>query len=54
MVNVIIVAVLLAIVAAAARYVYKEKKRGVKCVGCPDGCCCSQNGGCGCGKGTNA
>lgn len=33
--------VLLAVIAAAARYVYKERKRGVRCVGCPDaGSCC--------------
>ena len=27
--------VILAIVGAAAGYVYRAKKRGVKCVGCP-------------------
>ena len=46
--NVIIIAVLTAICGFAARYIYKEKKRGVKCIGCPDGCSCSGNcGGCG-------
>lgn len=43
--DLIIVAVLAAIVAVAARYVYKAKKSGRKCIGCPDGGSC----GCGCG-----
>ena len=29
------------IIAAAAFYVYKAKKSGKKCIGCPDGCSCS-------------
>ena len=32
------------IVGLAAGYIYKAKKRGVKCVGCPDSGSCS--GGC--------
>ena len=35
MTNIIIVLVLIAIVALAAGYVYKEKRRGSKCIGCP-------------------
>lgn len=50
MVNVIAVLVLLAVLAAAGGYVYKAKKSGQKCVGCPyakqyaarqNGCGCS-------------
>lgn len=52
MANVILVIVLLAIVGLAARYVYKAKKSGRKCIGCPSDCCCSHkdgDSGCGCG-----
>lgn len=45
MVDVIIVVVILAIIGLAAWYVYKSKKSGKKCIGCPEGGC-SQ---CGCG-----
>lgn len=51
--NVIIVVILLVIVGLAAGYVIRAKKRGQKCIGCPDGGCkCSgkSGGGC-CGKG---
>lgn len=59
--NFIIVAVIAAIVGIAAAYVIKAKKKGVKCIGCPDSenCAnksndpqakCSGNcGGCSCG-----
>ncbi len=40
MIDFIVVAVLVVIVAAAALYVYKAKKSGKKCIGCPDGCSC--------------
>lgn len=43
--NIIIVAVIVIVVALAVRYIYKAKKSGKKCVGCPDGGSC----GCGCG-----
>ncbi len=42
----IIVAIVLIIVGLAAGYVIKAKKRGAKCIGCPDGCSCSKSGGC--------
>ena len=32
----------------AIRYIYKAKKKGVKCIGCPQGNNCSHN--CNCGK----
>lgn len=35
MATVIAVVALVAAVFFAVRYIYKEKKRGVKCIGCP-------------------
>lgn len=57
--NLIIVAVVILIVGLAAGYIYKAKKSGRKCIGCPDGCSCgtkesSGSCGCGCGCGTEA
>ena len=51
--NVVILVVLGLILGSAAGYVYKEKKRGVKCIGCPSGGKCSGVCGscqCGCKK----
>ena len=39
--NLILLALLGLIVGGAAGYVYKSKKKGVKCIGCPDGAKCS-------------
>ena len=47
MTDIIVVAVLAVIVGFAARYVYRAKKSGAKCIGCPAGGSC-----CTCGKGT--
>ena len=33
--TVIAVIAIIAIIFFAARYIYKEKKRGTKCIGCP-------------------
>ena len=46
MTDLIIVAILAVIVGAAARYVYKAKKSGTKCIGCSvgDGACCCSHG----------
>lgn len=46
--NVILIVVLAVIIAVAAGYVYKAKKSGKKCIGCPhaDSCpgkCCSSD-----------
>ena len=51
--DIILVAVLLAILGLAVWYIIKAKKSGKKCIGCPDGCCPSQSSGesCGCGCG---
>ena len=42
--TVVAVVVLIAIVGAAALYIYKTKKKGKKCIGCPYSDTC--NGGC--------
>lgn len=47
MANLILIVIIGAIVGLASGYVYRAKKRGVKCVGCPYSGSCS--GGC-CGK----
>ncbi|MBQ7875366.1 MAG: FeoB-associated Cys-rich membrane protein [Oscillospiraceae bacterium] len=52
--DIIIIAILAVIIGLAGWYVYKAKKSGKKCIGCPDGCSCSSKnseGGCGCGCG---
>ncbi|MDD5823863.1 MAG: FeoB-associated Cys-rich membrane protein [Firmicutes bacterium] len=38
----IVLALLVAIVGGAIGYIYKKRKAGVKCIGCP----CAKNGGC--------
>ena len=52
MADFIIIAVLLIVVGAAIAYIIREKKRGVKCIGCPNAGACAQKhaaGGCSCG-----
>jgi len=53
MVNLILILVLAAIIGGAGLYIYKAKKRGVKCIGCPSaktcgGKCSGCSGGCSC------
>ncbi len=49
MTNVIVGLIVLVIVGVAVAYIVNEKKKGVKCIGCPDGAKCS--GSCGsCGS----
>ncbi|MBQ3095716.1 MAG: FeoB-associated Cys-rich membrane protein [Clostridia bacterium] len=46
--NAVIVVVIATIVALAAMYIYKAKKAGKKCIGCPDSGSCTHNcGSCG-------
>ena len=49
--NIIVIAVILAILVSASVYIWKEKKRGVKCIGCPDSGSCAhcKNGSSCCG-----
>ena len=44
--NIVVILVLAVIIGLAAGYVYKAKKSGKKCIGCPDSGCCGKNGGC--------
>lgn len=47
MANIIAGGLAAAVVFAAALYVYRAKKSGKKCIGCPDaGGCCGGCGGC--------
>lgn len=50
MADIFIGVIIVATVGLAIRYIYKAKKSGVKCIGCPNaGTCGSQNtGSCGC------
>ena len=48
--NYIIIGVVALIVGLASLYIYRAKKSGKKCIGCPEGCskCPSKNGAGGC------
>ena len=48
MIDYIIIASIVAIVGGAAYYIYRAKKSGQKCIGCPHAKTCS--GGCSCGE----
>ncbi len=39
----VILGVIVAILALAGWYIVRSKKQGKKCIGCPDGCCSTQN-----------
>lgn len=39
--DLIVVGILLVLVGAAVFYIWKEKKRGTRCIGCPSAGCCS-------------
>ncbi len=41
--NIIIIIVISAILGFAISYIVKAKKKGVKCIGCPDGASCSKS-----------
>lgn len=48
--DLVIIALILAILGGAAWYTWRAKKNGKRCIGCPDGCACSSGnctGGCG-------
>ena len=52
--DIIVGLIILLIVAGAVAYIIRAKKRGARCVGCPDAGCCSPKKeqdhlGCGCG-----
>ena len=47
MINLIIIIALIIILGLAGGYIYKEKKKGNKCIGCPNSSLCSKKS-CGC------
>ena len=50
--NIILIIILVAIVGGASYYIYREKKKGVHCIGCPmaGNCAKARSGGCRAGK----
>ena len=46
MINILIVVILLAVLGGAGVYIYRAKKRGAKCVGCPHAGSCGSQCGC--------
>ena len=54
-VDILIIAIVVLILAGAAYCIRRARKKGIKCIGCPDSCACSQgncSGGCnGCQQG---
>lgn len=49
--NIIIIAIVLAIVTSISVYLYRAKKRGQHCIGCPySKSCCGKCGNSSCGK----
>lgn len=49
MANIAVILVLVLILGGAIGYIYKEKKSGTKCIGCPAGKTCAKACGGGCG-----
>lgn len=45
MIDLIVAGILIVILGGAAAYVYKAKKSGKKCIGCPEGCSCGHKHG---------
>ncbi len=43
--NILVILVVALIVGLAVLYIHKQKKYGVKCIGCPNGCSCQKNCG---------
>ena len=56
MVNFIVGAIIVALVAMAVAYIVKAKKQGAKCIGCSaaGACAHAHAGGCACGVGAGA
>lgn len=42
--NLIVIGILLILVGIAVIYIWKEKKKGTRCIGCPSAGCCSGRG----------
>ena len=57
-VDLIILAVIAVVLGVVLRYIHRARKRGIKCIGCPDGArcggkCSGYSGNC-CGSNTHA
>ena len=46
MIDIIVIAIVVALSGAALGYVIKSKKRGAKCIGCPVSACSGKCSGC--------
>lgn len=44
--DILIIAVIALIIGLVIWYVIRAKKKGVKCIGCPNGATCGKTGGC--------
>ncbi len=44
-INIIVIAILIVIIGGAIAYIVKEKKKGVRCIGCPAAGTCARSGG---------
>ena len=45
--NIIAILIIAVIIILASVYIYKAKKSGKKCIGCPESCNCNKKGKCG-------
>lgn len=52
MIDFIIIVILIIVAGAAIAYIVKEKKRGVRCIGCPSAGTCHKRS-CGCQNNSN-
>jgi len=43
LIDILVIAIVVAIVGLVAWYLHRQKKKGVKCIGCPDGAKCAGN-----------
>ncbi len=49
MIDIVIIAVLVAIAGGVGFYLYRQKKNGAACIGCPHAKECAKKHSCGCG-----
>lgn len=46
MINILLIAIMALLLGLAVGYIYKEKKKGSKCIGCPCSGACHSKGNC--------
>lgn len=49
-IDIVIGAIIVLMAGGAIFYIYRAKKSGKKCIGCPDSGCCNKKGSGGCDK----